>query len=588
MSSVGELSVGVSCDPSEFTAGMTKVRDEVQQTTTVVIRQQSGWQALAGAAISASASLTGTAVNFAIETKKMSAEWTRFAITTTLAGAAVLGIAAPATTAKVAIAGGTAALIYHNQWLLKLVGFAVPGWGQIAAAVSLGITAYKAATFAINDTASAFQGSIDGTGESILGYNRLHGATGRLSASMSELGSSIVKPFSDGTSAIYNYVASFSPLPSLAGITASAFDGLSSAANYVASGLKSATATATTAAFIIATGASHDASAAFTEQGIALEKLSAQTTAFIAKQEAARASFQSLKSIQENAADTAKNAAEVAKVASILTVEGIDQSIAALREKSAATIMAGDAADKAWEQQTASLFNALEKQRQGIIDGTVVDQDAVKAKAALAKTNQEIEQTINSAKDAALKLAVGENEVAVAALRAKGATDEQIAALQGWQQAASDTKTKQDELKKSAELDKTGKDKIAELTDQIGLLDGSATNASIAMRKMQEAGFSNEQIEQVAKLTNELDRLKEEEKDAKKKDPKEKSGPTALKAAFQGSSEAASIMLSGVGGGKSIEDIAGKQLTVAQQQLAATKANKPQPMTAIADFGAGA
>ena len=61
-------------------------------------------------------------------------------------------------------------------------------------------------------------------------------------------------------------------------------------------------------------------------------------------------------------------------------------------------------------------------------------------------------------------------------------------------------------------------------------------------------------------------------------------GPSALKAAFQGSSEAASIMLSGVGGGKSIEDIAGKQLTVAQQQLAATKANKPQPMTAV-DFG---
>jgi hypothetical protein len=61
-------------------------------------------------------------------------------------------------------------------------------------------------------------------------------------------------------------------------------------------------------------------------------------------------------------------------------------------------------------------------------------------------------------------------------------------------------------------------------------------------------------------------------------------GPSALKAAFQGSSEAASIMLRGVGGGKSIEDIAGKQLTVAQQQLDATKANKPQPMTAV-DFG---
>jgi len=230
----------------------------------------------------------------------------------------------------------------------------------------------------------------------------------------------------------------------------------------------------------------------------------------------------------------------------------------------------------------------IEKQKQGIIDGTVVDKEALKAKEALANTNKEIEQTINSAKDAALKLAVGENEVAVAALRAKGATDEQIAALQGWQQAASETKAEQDALKKSTELDKTGKDKIAELTDQIGLLDGSATNASIAMRKMQEAGFSSEQIEQVAKLTNELDRLKEEEKDSKKKPDKEaKSGPSALKAAFQGSSEAASIMLRGVGGGKSIEDIAGKQLTVAQQQLAATKANKPVVMAAV-DFGGAA
>ena len=124
------------------------------------------------------------------------------------------------------------------------------------------------------------------------------------------------------------------------------------------------------------------------------------------------------------------------------------------------------------------------------------------------------------------------------------------------------------------------------MKDQIDLMNGSATNAEVAMREMWRSGFSQEQIDEVGALTEELDRLKEEEKDSKKKDPKEaKAGKDSLKAAFQGSSEAASIMLRGVGGGKSIEDIAGKQLTVAQQQLDATKANKPQPMTAV-DFGA--
>lgn len=582
MSSVGELSVGVSCDPSEFTSGMTQVREEVQQTTTVIVRQQSGWAALGAAAITASASLTSTAVSFAIETKKMSAEWARFAIGTTLAGAAVLGIAAPATTAKVAIAGGTAALIYHNQWLLKVVGLVVPGWGQIAAAVSLGITAYKAATFAINDTASAFQGSIDGTGESILGYNQLNGATGRLSASMSALGTSLIQPFRDGASAVVSYVESFSPLPAIAGVAASAFNGLSSAANYVSKQLKDASAVATTAAFILATGASHEASAAFVDQGQQLEKLAKKTQSFIETQEHARDLFKSYRQAQMDATQAAANSSEVSKVSSLITVEAIDEATAAMRLRVAGLLLAGSVDADVMDQVT-KMTTALANQRQGILDGTVVDKEALKAKEALANTNKEIEQTINSAKDAALKLSVGENEVAVAALRAKGATDEQIAALQGWQQAASDTKAEQDALKKSTELDKTGKDKIAELTDQIGLLDGSATNASIAMRKMQEAGFSSEQIEQVAKLTEELDRLKEEEKDSKKK-KEAKSGPAALKAAFQGSSEAASIMLRGVGGGKSIEDIAGKQLTVAQQQLEATKANKPQPMTAV-DFG---
>lgn len=66
---------------------------------------------------------------------------------------------------------------------------------------------------------------------------------------------------------------------------------------------------------------------------------------------------------------------------------------------------------------------------------------------------------------------------------------------------------------------------------------------------------------------------------------KTKATKTDLKAAFAGSSEAASIMLRGVGGGKTVEQNTAKLVTVAEKQLAATKANKPQEMFAI-NFGA--
>ena len=69
------------------------------------------------------------------------------------------------------------------------------------------------------------------------------------------------------------------------------------------------------------------------------------------------------------------------------------------------------------------------------------------------------------------------------------------------------------------------------------------------------------------------------------KEKKVKNVKEANKAVFAGSSEAASIMLRGVGGGKTIEDIANKQLTVQEKTLQAIKDNKPPAMMAV-DFGA--
>lgn len=534
---MSELATKMTCDPSDFTAGMTKSRDELAKTTTVIVQQQSAWAQVASSAITASASLAGTAANIYIETKRASAEMTRFVVSATLAGAAIVGFGNSQAVTGAAIAAGTGYLIYHHSWLLKLVGLAVPGMGQVAATVGLAITAYKTLDFVLSEITASYRGSIDGTRDSILGYNQLHGASRRLSESLSQLGTSIAQPFRDGTAAVISYVASFSPLPTLAGLTASAFDGVASAANYVTNGLKSATSVGVTTAFILATGASHEASAAFVEQGTSLAKLSAQTTAFIGKQEAAREGFKNISRIQEQATQSAANAAEVAKVSSLMTVEAIDQQVASLREKSAATLMAGKG-DKAWESQTNSLFVALAKQRQGLIDGTITDKAAEESKRALAKATED------AAKAAA------------------------------------------DAAQKELQLQLQGASKVESLKDQIDQLNGSASHAEIAMREMWRAGASQSQIEEVGKLTEELDRLKQEEADGKKQSKSPKAGATSASAALFGSAEAARIMLGSVGGTGKSEELQAKQIAATLRVEAAIK-SQAEPQLMAGSFGPG-
>ncbi len=69
--------------------------------------------------------------------------------------------------------------------------------------------------------------------------------------------------------------------------------------------------------------------------------------------------------------------------------------------------------------------------------------------------------------------------------------------------------------------------------------------------------------------------------DEKKPEKPKAPAKTDLKAAFAGSSEAASIILRGVGGGKTVEQKMDKLVTVAKEQLTATKANKPPEMFAV-------
>jgi flagellar basal body-associated protein FliL len=537
MSSVGELSVGVSCDPSEFTAGMTKVREDLNTTTTSISVQDQSWKSF-------SSSVVGSLAQVAIPIIQLVNTYKKLQLAT-LALAAAKTVAIPPTlTLASAMAFLLSPVVLITAALALAVGaflYFTSGSEEAAASTDAAGEAAAAATPKVGAMAAAwstFKTALVGE-EASVKIAAINTEVGTLTTTLGGIKDSLVQPFLDGGNAMIGYLARLVPVESGASMIGSALKGVNGYVSSLAERIDAGKMSWLAYGAVMLGGMNQADAEAFVSQGTAITAAAEATDKLTAKMEAQRAGFASLRDIQESASTAAKNSAEVAKVSTLKTVEAIDQSIAALREKSAAEIANGATVEQL-EGQTAALFNALEKQRQGIIDGTVVDQAAIDAKKALAKA------TSDAAKAAA------------------------------------------DAAEKEQQKTLSGLAKITAMKDQIDLLNGSATNAEVAMREMWRSGFSQEQIDEVGALTEELDRLKEEEKDSKKKDPKEKAGPSALKAAFQGSSEAASIMLRGVGGGKSIEDIAGKQLTVAQQQLAATKANKPQPMTAIADFGAGA
>lgn len=250
----------------------------------------------------------------------------------------------------------------------------------------------------------------------------------------------------------------------------------------------------------------------------------------IAKQEEQQGIFHQLRAIQDGAAASAEHYAEIYRISSLVTIQAVNEEITALQERSALAVANGQA-DEAWLEKTGQLFAALEKQRQGILNGTVIDKAAEEAKRALAKAEEE------------------------AAAAAKHAADEQ------------------------QRLQQQGADRIASLQEEIALLEGTATEAEVAMSRLWRQGLDEQQIAAIGELESRLAELRDPGKlQGAEPAPAGRSARTNLRAALSGSSEAASILVRSIGGGKSIEQIANKQLGVQQQILLAVKDNKPEPL----------
>jgi hypothetical protein len=284
-----------------------------------------------------------------------------------------------------------------------------------------------------------------------------------------------------------------------------------------------------TALAIFQSGGTLDA-AAFYAEGQALNQMAEASARVIAKQEALKDALAVVNGAVTNAENERKLALDKARISQMSSVDAIDQEIQKIRQQTVATD-SSITKTKEWKKYTEQLVGALEAQRTALQTGQIKEEAKPAEKSDAAKQFDQMTEALNRAK-------YGQEEAARMAIAASNATDEEVGALLALHDATVAATEAKKQQEKADQLLKQGADKISALRDQVDQLSGAATHAEIEMRKMARAGFTQNQIEEVGKLTAELDELQKKSKTSNERDNQ---------ANEAGSSKAAEIVLRGVG-----------------------------------------
>ena len=313
-------------------------------------------------------------------------------------------------------------------------------------------------------------------------------------------------------------------------------------------------------------------SKSFYEEGQALNEMAEATKRVTESQMAMKDALSVVNGAVASGENGRKLALEQVRISQIATVEGIDKEIQKIREQTAATDKA-ITKTKEWKKYTTDLVGALEKQRTHIMGEGLKEpkEEKKEEKSDAAKAYDTALEGLN-------RLKYGQEEAARMAIQASNATDEEVIALLGLHDATVKLKDEQDQLKHDNDLYEKGAEKIEAMKDELDKLTGAASNAEIETRKLARAGYAQEQIDEIGRLQEKIDGLNQKKQAG--------GGGKENKAVYAGSSESASIAFRGLGGkpkkNSKVEQIAQSQLTVQQQLLAATKANKSHSQTLVA------
>lgn len=481
---------------------------------------------------------------------------------------------------------------------------------------------------------------------------------GKVVLAWGELKATIQQPVVDAGMALGRYAVELLGVKSAAESATATLRKIGEALEWTKNKSKEYSTALSVMAYMMATGSTEAEAKAYVEQGQKILEKSARIQAMTDRLERQRASYKQYKAQVAEAEESVKHHADVSAIANITTLEGIEKAREALKRRTAEEAEWGAKKAQLLSKQNApqEKYDALNEQvkeqgqkRLELIKGYGEQEAAIKA----GRVESGVDAATRKTTEAIAELTLGHTENTIAVMRAEAAQKGQLAAfeagLPAYREAqaqlaatkeATDAKKKADEeaaraiqkvadanksaaekienvkdriailngtmteagvamkamqaiginpdlaaetAKVNAEFEKLttakkGTDQITALRDQIDLLNGSATAAQIKMRELGREGFSEEQVAQIGALTAELDTLKDSKKTKSGSKDKDTSAP-----AFAGSKEAAEIMLRGVGGGSRMESLAAQQLAElkrinAQKQPLPTSQPVPPPV----------
>lgn len=453
MSSIGDLSISISADASQVTAGMNEVRNQLGSTTEVIHTQQTNWANFGLTIVGAMVNTVGPIISFI--------NFSRSAAASTVGMSLANLITIPST---LTLAAAINACIWPLTLIVVTIAAVVAAYYLLAGSSEEAATATASAseqmTAAATQTDSyvaSLRAAAVNNGDTIVQYSQLATGIEKFGSSLLDLHNTMTKPFIDGASAVAAYVMSFSPLPSLAGVAASALNGITTTVGNMKQAYVDAGEVFATVALRMQ-GYSAESAAEYIAEGRALEERNAEMEKSKAKTQDHGAAYKALGDTIRNATTAAANSAQVAGIGKMFDVSAIDASISALKEETVVKIASGTATEES-TKQTNALLEAMIKQRQGVADGTIVDSAALAEKKRIADEQKKIDQDY-------------------------AATTKKL--------------TEEFEASKKSIGDKFDS-MIQKNVDSIGLLDGSASKASISIREMSSQGFSDEQMDAIAK-----------------------------------------------------------------------------------------
>ena len=569
MSSIGDLSISISADASQVTAGMTETRNQLQQTNTVIVQQQGSWLSFSSAVLSVIGAVIGPIFKMVTAYKQMQmatmgmtlANTLAIPPTFTLAGAMAL-LLSPIT---LIIAGLAllAAAVYFFSSSASDAGDATEDFGDKAKKLSTDAEATTGIMSGLGQSMSAAFSEGMNTADAETSLKKMNTEAGNVQTAFATLYTETVGRLIDLANVIAMAAGSLVPLETMANIASAGLKFLADTVNYVAGGFRMATTILAAVGIALDTGTtpSYAAGAAYVQLGEDTTAATKKSIEFTQHLEYAKAVHHQLAMAITEAADATQAASDIADFGKMFDADKIAAATEELKLQDAAQIQLlatqrevasaalteqrdaiGKSKDpksakkkfledekkaneliaaheKAFIDDSKARHEALAKQSKGVSEGTIVDPAILATSKQYEDSQNAIKKVLKGVDESILKLTTSEDEQMRATMRANGASIEEIALLDKKLQAqklATDAKDAakraEDQLRASEKKGVTdsiaANETLAKKRQELDLLTGAITPASLALKELTDQGFKGEQLDEMVKMTDEVNKIK--------------------------------------------------------------------------------